>query len=188
MTAAPAPAPLPRSRRWQSLITEDAIRRFRSKVDKSSHPGGCWLWTAGRGNFGYGSFAVTHRLSVGTHAVSYRIDRGEIPPGMWVLHHCDNPQCVNPEHLFLGNASDNMRDAAAKGRCALQQRGLIQRARGQRHSQVKLSPAQVHQIRALFDAAQECHRSIGARFGCTAANVRRIGTRQTWKHLPEVMG
>ena len=79
---------------------------------------GCWNWTRSLSNKGYGYFRrdgheLAHRWSYGTFV-------GPIPPKMFVLHHCDNPRCVNPDHLFLGTNHDNILDMVAKGRHWLQ--------------------------------------------------------------------
>jgi hypothetical protein len=77
---------------------------------------GCWLWMGGANNKGYGMLhdeAGKHMLS---HRASYMLTNGPIPQGMHVLHRCDTPLCCNPAHLFLGTHTDNMRDAASKGR------------------------------------------------------------------------
>ena len=76
---------------------------------------GCWLWQGNRNNQGYG-FAYHDKKSRGAHRVSWMLNRGPIPEGQWVLHKCDNPPCVNPDHLFLGDRRDNMIDCLKKGR------------------------------------------------------------------------
>lgn len=77
---------------------------------------GCWEWT-GSTSDGYG--VIWHsekRRQVGAHRLSWEIHHGPIPDGAWVLHNCDNPSCVRPEHLFLGTPGDNVDDALGKGR------------------------------------------------------------------------
>lgn len=92
--------------------------RFWSKVDKTSHAGGCWLWTAKRNQGGYGAVREAGPGSrfLSTHRLSFEMANGQIPKGLMVCHSCDNPPCVNPDHLFLGTAIDNIRDCIAKGR------------------------------------------------------------------------
>lgn len=90
---------------------------FWSKVDTT---GECWLWLAARiPPYGYGNFGGTQdgvRWVKLAHRHAYELAHGPIPEGMWVLHRCDNPPCVRPDHLFLGTHADNMRDMVAKGR------------------------------------------------------------------------
>lgn len=75
----------------------------------------CWLWTARRRGYGYGYMTVNYR-NESAHRISYRLCVGLIPTGVSVLHHCDVPTCVRPEHLYLGSPKDNGRDKASRGR------------------------------------------------------------------------
>jgi hypothetical protein len=77
---------------------------------------GCWLWEGGVNEHGYGIIGVTAYKTDKAHRVSWRLHKGEIPAGANVLHRCDLPGCVNPEHLFLGSLKDNAIDCAQKGR------------------------------------------------------------------------
>ena len=91
----------------------NAEDRLWSRVDRS---GECWVWTGGTNGVGYGRVSDADGRTVLTHRLVYQLEVGPIPEGLWVLHHCDNPPCVNPAHLFLGTVGDNNRDARAKGR------------------------------------------------------------------------
>lgn len=84
--------------------------------------GGCWVWRGPTGYRGYGRIKVSRRAGalkkrwVQAHRLAYEVWVGEIPEGRYVLHRCDNPPCVCPDHLFLGTQADNMTDMARKGR------------------------------------------------------------------------
>lgn len=79
---------------------------------------------------GYALIRVGGRKNEGVHRVSYRLAHGEFDPSLHVLHACDTPLCVRPEHLFLGTHTDNMRDAAAKGHLTVERRGRVRDAKG----------------------------------------------------------
>jgi len=106
-----------RKQRKMTPISE----RFWAKVNKDA-PNGCWEWHSSLTGGGYGAFFVHHpdkREIVRAHRFSWELANGSIPNGLWVLHKCDNRICVNPDHLFLGNRSDNMIDCARKGRLSV---------------------------------------------------------------------
>jgi hypothetical protein len=85
---------------------------------------GCWKWTGKKDAFGYGVVQLGRELPrTGAHRVSWELNYGEIPNGLHVLHKCDNPECTNPEHLFVGTALDNVRDAQRKGRLKVASKG-----------------------------------------------------------------
>lgn len=92
--------------------SESVESRFWRRVDKTD---GCWVWKTAPSQPRYGYLRVGKSL-VAAHRVSYELANGTIPNGLFVCHHCDNPKCVNPAHLFLGTQLDNMRDMHAKGR------------------------------------------------------------------------
>lgn len=89
--------------------------RFWLKVDRSAGNDACWPWLAYRSPKGYGRFFANAKMWL-AHAVAWRIENGDPPTGLFVLHRCDNPSCCNPGHLFLGTIADNNHDMVAKGR------------------------------------------------------------------------
>ena len=132
----------------------------------------CWMWTAAINNKGYG--LIHRRIQKDgrfAHRVSYKIFNGDIPDGMLVLHKCDTPRCVNPEHLSLGTQSDNIQDCSNKGR-------LVDNA-GEKHGMAKLNSSQVLEIRA----SDATNRMLGNKYGVNEATIRAIRNRIIWKHL-----
>jgi hypothetical protein len=140
-------------------ISQKHIKNFWSHVeiaDKES----CWIWTGSKSHQGYGKLLLTiegrpyHCKAI---RVAYFIGHGKDPYPLCVLHHCDNPSCVNPSHLFLGTDADNMMDMAKKGRS----------------SHRKLSGADVKQILADV-AAGHTQTDLAARFGVCQQAISRI--------------
>lgn len=117
-------------------LTKKDLVRFWSKVDKNGPiqphmESPCWLWTAAKSSTGYGQIWFK-KTRIKTHRTAWLIVKGGILNGICVCHRCDNPACVNPDHLFLGSHADNMHDMAAKGRHGSQTKPE-RRARGDRH-------------------------------------------------------
>jgi hypothetical protein len=157
------------------------LDRFWSKVDKS---GDCWVWKDSTKGFGYGIFAVTHGKQVGAHRFSWEIHNGPIPEGLEVCHKCDNPPCVNPDHLFLGTHTENLLDMHAKGRGARGDRHGARTKpesikRGEQRSTL-LTWTDVDEIRRRYAAGGVYLHELGAEFGISKENVYNIVHFRTW--------
>lgn len=95
------------------MLNEQQIERFNSKVQEA--PNGCHEWTGATNHKGYGKLTLQRR-TVSAHRLAYEHFVGPVPDGMNVCHHCDNPKCVRPDHLFVGTSRDNSVDMVTKGR------------------------------------------------------------------------
>lgn len=143
--------------------------RFMSKLVFGASD--CWIWRGHVDSIGYGRFPYKGENKA--HRVAYSIFTGQIPDGMLVLHKCDNRQCVNPEHLFLGTQSDNMKDMVSKGRNA--QPKLF----GERNPMARLTQKQVDAIRSEV-AAGSTQRSMCDKYAVSPMTVSRIVRRESW--------
>jgi uncharacterized protein YerC len=148
--------------------------KFWAQVEKTDT---CWNWTSGKDKDGYGSFLgkvgdrVVYRRA---HRFAYALVHGDIPHGMCVCHSCDNPPCVNPEHLFLGTDSDNMNDKISKG--------WHRAAFGEDAGKAILTEEQVRAI--LIDPRP--HTAIAADYGVKGATIGSIKQRVSWSHITDV--
>lgn len=162
-------------RRITPVATQKPIEeRFWSKVDKTpghGPNGDCWLWTGRPDRFGYGIISYKGKFAR-THVCSYSMHHGGISKGLQVLHKCDIPGCVNPDHLWLGTNADNMADRKAKGRYATASKGST-------HYKAKLNEDDVRRIRA----DPRDHLTIAAEYGTSRSNVGNIKHRRAWKHV-----
>lgn len=131
----------------------------------------CWLWRGHIDRCGYGKLGIEP-----AHRVSCKLFRGEIPPGMYVLHKCDNPPCVNPAHLFVGTQLENMRDAMRKGRFRADKRG-------EDHGNAKLTEDAVLVILNTDTSRRGVRRELAQRFGVCAGTIDAIKYGRTWKHV-----
>lgn len=148
----------------------DKIVKFRLRANIIEE-NGCWIWQGCKNN-GYGQSSYRSRMML-THRISWIVFNGEIPKGIDVCHKCDNPSCINPEHLFLGNAKDNVNDMWTKQRKS---------HKGEKHPRCKLTLEQVKQIRYV-DLACMTQRDIAKKYGLTAGYIHNIKSKRTWKDV-----
>ena len=131
----------------------------------------CWVWTLkSKTSAGYGLIGAQGGRRGGvirTHRASWEVTHGTIPNGLWVLHKCDNPPCVRPEHLFLGDRKANVDDMMAKGRAA--------RNCGEKNPRHKLTDAQREEVRALH-AEGIGYRRLSRKFGLSKRSIAYIVT------------
>jgi hypothetical protein len=156
-----------------TLTPEDFWERTDRDSGQNWNGTPCWIFTSGETIQGYKRISFRGR-KVRVHRLAYELTFGAIPPGMFVLHHCDHPLCVNPEHLFLGTTADNSHDMVSKNR----------QASGSRHHAAKLNETKVAEIRQLYVSGQfpKCHSvSILAKmFGVHKETVRDVVQYRRW--------
>ncbi len=158
------------------MFSEQRFReRFHQKIEKQES---CWMWISCLNNWGYGTVSRRGR-TVLAHRVSYEISVGPIPQGLLVLHRCDVPACIRPDHLFLGSAADNSADARKKGRLLL--------ISGSRHGNAKLTEQAVATIRQEERLPNEdkesfCRR-IAMKYGVSRTCIYEIIHRRRWQHI-----
>lgn len=135
----------------------DAFDKWVEKTD------GCWNWTGARDKDGYGIFSYARKTRRAAK-MALQIDGRPVPAGHYACHHCDNPACVRPDHLYAGTPTENSADAVARQRL---------------RPKTKLTANQVRLIRS----ASGTHEEIAASFGVSRANVSLIRESKTWRHI-----
>jgi hypothetical protein len=159
-------------------VPESTLLSFRAKI-RLDLISGCWNWQGNLTSGGYGSVGrvkVSGGRNIRAHQLSWIIYNGEIPRGLWVCHKCDNPSCVNPEHLFLGTPKDNAQDKITKGRA-------------NHPIGVKTGHAQLdeNKVRKIIDMLASGKSSMEVRkelnLPIRARTIRQILSGQTWKHV-----
>jgi hypothetical protein len=147
--------------------------RFLAKIKKTNS---CWKWTGHKVYGGYGSLfcGITGKGNISAHRASWMIFKGEIPKGLWVLHKCDNPECANPDHLFLGTCQDNVADMIKKGR------KVSNPPKGEKSNLSKFSNSQVKAIRYLYKSKHILLREFAQLFNVDSKTIGRIIRKETY--------
>lgn len=134
---------------------------------------GCWIWTASLSH-GYGQLNVDRKI-IRAHRIAWLVYRGPIPSHLFVCHHCDTRICCNPDHLYLGTAQQNSKDAFRRGR-----NDVPRNTQGERAHFARLTAAQVIQIRA----DPRSNLEVATELGMSRSTIEKIRNRLLWKHIP----
>lgn len=167
-----------RARRTGNLddpIRESEKDRFMRHVEVMTS--GCWAWNGNTMRHSKRGIFILKRKNTLAYRAAWILFVGEIPDGLLACHKCDNPNCVNPDHLFIGTHKDNMQDAKRKGRI-----NTTIRQRGGAHTSAKLKEYQVIEIRKRL-AAGEKQPLLAAEYKVSTSLISAINTRQIWKQL-----
>lgn len=162
------------------IANDEIIRkRFFKKVRKTND---CWIWIGAHTPRGYGQMCVNYRniratrISLLLHGIT--VDKDRI-----VCHRCDTPSCVRPDHLFVGTASDNMRDMVAKGRMPMHLRKGNTLYRGEKNPSARLTAEQVKEIRDRYANQDISQDALAKRYGVSPNCISRVIQRTTWTHI-----
>ena len=152
------------------MLPSTSIDKFFLWVNYSAS-NGCWEWTGSKDGGGYG-MAFVDGVMVKSHRYSWEYYFGSIPSGLWVLHKCDNPACINPEHLFLGTNGDNMKDKVKKERQS--------RLFGDKNGRCVMTKDLVIELRQLYASGKFSYRDLVGRFNISQTQVARIIKKESW--------
>lgn len=149
--------------RWLS-----SKERFWKRVKKTRY---CWIWIGAKNNKGYGQIMVNKRL-IAAHRYSYFLQKGSIPKDNHILHKCDNPSCVNPQHLWVGTNNDNVQDRVNKGREADR--------KGEKNPNAKITYEIATKIRKMYKTRNYKVYILGQMFGVNRNVIGRIIGGKQW--------
>lgn len=151
--------------------SRDPVVRFWSRVRKTDY---CWLWTGFRDKNGYGLCGERRAIhEQRAHRIAWTYTHGRIAAGLWLLHRCDNPPCVRPEHLYLGTVRENVVDRDTRGHARV----------GEEHHDAKLTAAAVKDIRERYRLGDVSQVSLAAQYGVSQVAISAVIRRHTWRSV-----
>lgn len=163
------------------MTEEQKLDRLKKSFEKHViRQEGCWGWKGPIANGGYP--VMSCRRAIGSdrgHRASWIIHKGPIPEGLFVCHHCDNPICTNPEHLWIGTHQENDKDKIIKGRARF---GAPPLKQGSENGSSKLTEEQVIEIKKLLKEGKSTY-FIGPIFGVSKTTILRIKKGTHWQHV-----
>ncbi len=166
------------------LLAMTPAERFWYKVQKSD---GCWPWLGSSNRLGYGLVRFNGGGTTTAHRYAYELTHGAIGDRhLLVCHHCDNPPCVRPDHLFLGTSADNMHDAQRKGRMRTRSPKVLKgQRRGERCHWARLTTDDVLDIREAYASGFGSLSELAGLYGIHYSAISLIVNRKRWAHLPD---
>lgn len=165
------------SRCEEGALTDADIAAFWALVSNSD---GCWLWSGTVGLNSYGCIQINNRKWL-AHRLSYLLTRGDLPDDLHICHRCDNPRCVNPEHLFPGTDRDNAHDRMAKGRPQGRHSHPEAYPCGEQMENAKLTEDAVREMRCRYQAGGVTYRQLAEERGVSKCTAMRAIKGESWK-------
>lgn len=159
------------TRKYNTDFWGTPIERFWNKIEKTDT---CWIWK-GTIASGYGILSV-NRKNFSAHRYSYELHKGTIKKGLYICHSCDNPKCVNPEHLWAGTPLENSYDMIKKGRAKWN--GA---PKGALNGNSRLKDQEVREIRNLYLKGGFTHRKLGKKFRVSKTTIGNVVNEILWK-------
>jgi len=163
------------------MLLEKERKRFFAKVNKDG-PNGCWEWIGYKDKEGYGQVSLKRleQYALKAHRVSYMQHKGKIADDLLICHKCDNPSCVNPDHLFLGTHQDNVDDKVKKNRQYLNRAD----GKGVNNPNAKLTKSQVKEITGLFSIMN--NKEIGLIYKVHHSSISSIRRGKSWASVTQI--
>lgn len=160
---------------WNKSTDEEKLNRLKEHYEKYVYKNDdCWEWRGVKDKDGYGQVPFGYRKHTKAHRISWIIHNGSIPDGLLVCHHCDNPSCTNPKHLFLGTKKDNDKDCRNKGRACV----------GSKQPKAKINEKDVLIIKKLIELNVSGYK-IGIAFNISKSQISAIKNCKSWKHVKD---